>query len=118
MRMIPTYRPCVGEDELASVRQVFDSRWLGRGSVTEEFEARLREYLGARHVRAVNSGTAALHLVMEALELEPGDEVVVPSLTFVATVQAVVLAGAVPVFCEVDPDTLCTDPDEVARRLT
>jgi dTDP-4-amino-4,6-dideoxygalactose transaminase len=116
--MIPTQRPFLGREELDAVREVFDSRWLGMGSITKEFEERLREYLGAAHVVAVNSGTSALLLALEALELSAGDEVIVPSLTFVASVQAIVSAGAVPVFCDVQPDTLNMDPADALARIT
>ncbi len=118
MGVIPTFRPCLGADELDAIARVFDSRWLGYGDVTQAFERELAEYLGVRRVVAVNSGTAALHLALEGLGLQAGDEVIVPSLTFVSTVQAIVLAGATPVFCEVDPDTLCLDVEDVARRVT
>src|SRR5438309_1724647 len=99
--MIPVQRPYLGAEELAAVRGVFDSRWLGMGAVSAAFEDRLRRLLGVRHVLAVNTGTSALHLALAALDLRPGDEILVPSLTFVSTPQAVLAAGAVPVFCEV-----------------
>lgn len=116
--MIPVQRPCVGEEELLGVRQVFESRWLGLGADTAAFEARLRDFLGVKHALAVSSGTAALHLAVEALGLGPGDEVIVPSLTFIASAQAIVVAGATPVFCDVRRDTLNMDPDDVERRIT
>ena len=81
--MIPIQRPFLGREELDAVRGVFDSRWLGMGSVTKQFEDRLRDYLGAAAVVAVNTGSSALLLALEALKLSPGDEVIVPSLTFV-----------------------------------
>jgi dTDP-4-amino-4,6-dideoxygalactose transaminase len=116
--VIPVQRPTLGPEELAAVAQVFDSRWLGMGVVTQEFEQRLQEFLGARYVIAVNTGTAALHLALAALELHPGDEVIVPSLTFVSSVQAILAVGARPVFCEVKEDTLTVDVDDVVRRVT
>jgi len=116
--MIPTYRPCLGPDELRAVSSVFDSRWLGMGEVAQRFEQRLAEFLGARHVVAVGHGTSALHLALDALEIGPGDEVIVPSLTFVATVQAIRTAGATPVFCEVRPETLNLDIADALERIT
>lgn len=116
--MIPTYRPCLGQEELRAVGSVFDSRWLGMGEVTKEFERRLAVFLGVKHVIAVDRGTAALHLALDALELKPGDEVIVPSLTFVATVQAILMAGGVPVFCEVSPATLNMDVADALSRAT
>jgi perosamine synthetase len=116
--MIPVHRPCLGQEELDAVARVFASRWLGMGAVSAEFEDRLREFLGARHVIAVSSGTAALHLALEALALPAAAEVILPSLTFVSTVQAVLAAGLRPVFCEVLPQTLNLDMDDVRRRLS
>jgi perosamine synthetase len=116
--MIPVQRPCLGQEELRLVREVFDSRWLGMGSVTKAFEDRLATLLGVRHVVAVNTGTSALHLALNALEFEPGDEVIVPSLTFVATAQVILQVGARPVFCEVSPDTLNLDLADAFSRVT
>lgn len=115
---IPSHRPCLGPAELEAVRQVLESRWLGRGRLTKEFEDRLGDYLGVRHVIAVNSGTAALHLALDALELEPGEEVIVPSLTFVSSVQAILAAGGRPVFCEVNPDSLNMEAGDAAACLS
>jgi perosamine synthetase len=115
---IPSHRPCIGPAELEAVREVLESRWLGRGRLTKEFEDRLADYLGVRHVIAVNSGTAALHLALDALELKTGEEVIVPSLTFVSSVQAILAAGGRPVFCEVNPDSLNMEPGDAAACLS
>ncbi|MCK4794518.1 MAG: DegT/DnrJ/EryC1/StrS aminotransferase family protein, partial [Desulfobacteraceae bacterium] len=103
--MIPVQRPCIGQRELDAVSGVFNSRWLGMGSVTRAFEQELCEFLGVKHVIAVCTGTAALHLALAVLELKPGDEVVVPSLTFISAVQAILAVRARPVFCDVDENT-------------
>ena len=116
--MIPVQRPYLGQEELEAVGKVFDTRWLGMGSATKEFEDKLREFLGVKHVIAVNTGTSALHMALDALGLQPGDEVIVPSLTFVASVQAIVAVGARPVFCEVRADTLNMDVQDGLRRVT
>ncbi len=115
---IPVQRPCLGPEELQAVGRVFESRWLGLGSFTEAFERELQTFLGVRHAVAVNSGTAALHIALEILDLQPGDEVLVPTLTFVATAQAVVMAGATPVFCDVDARTFNLDVRDTAARIT
>jgi perosamine synthetase len=115
---IPVQRPYLGKEEVEAVAGVFDSRWLGMGQVTAEFEERLREFLGAAHVMAVNTGTSALHIALEVLDLQEGDEVILPSLTFVSAVQAVTAAGARPVFCEVKMETLNLDISDVERRIT
>jgi perosamine synthetase len=88
------------------------------GAVTKEFEDALQPYVGARHVIAVNTGTSALHLALDALGLKPGDEVVVPSLTFVAAIQAIIATGATPVFCEVDLNTLNIDVNDALEAVT
>ena len=116
--MSPVQRRYLDHTDLESVAQVFESRWLGLGEVTGDFEIRLKAYLGAKRVIAVNTGISALHLVLEAIELEPSDEVIVPSLTLIASVQAIITAGARPVFCDVHPDTLNMDVSDAARRIT
>lgn len=115
--VIPVHRPSFFDDEEAAIREVLDSRWVGTGRVCDRFEARLREFLGAGHVLCVNSGTAALHLAMEVLGLPEESEVLVPSITFPSTVQAIVLAGLRPRFCEVDPDTMNICTDDLSSRL-
>jgi len=116
--MIPVQRPYLGEEELRAVGEVFDSRWLTMGSITQEFESQLSEFLGAKHVIAVNTGTSALHIALDALGIGKGDEVVVPSLTYVATIQAIVATGARPVFCDVDIQTLNSRASDINSRLT
>jgi len=116
--MIPVQRPYLVGAAAPGVEAVLSGGWLGAGPRVEEFKRSLRAAVGARHVVAVSSGTAALHLALAALDLRAGDEVLVPSMTFVATVQAVLLAGGTPVFCDVRADTLNLDPDDVARRVT
>jgi len=114
---IPVHRPYLGQQELDAVARVFDARWLGLGSVTKEFETKIQEFIGAKHVIAVNTGTSALHLALDALGVGPGDEIIVPSLTFVATPQSVLAVGARPVFCDVCEDTLNIDVADVAHRI-
>lgn len=86
-RVIALHRPSVGPEELAVVAQVFETRWLGMGEATSRFEEALRDRLGVPYVLGVATGTAALHLALEALGAPPGHEAIVPSLTFVATVR-------------------------------
>ena len=115
---IPLQRPSLGDEELQAVKAVFDSRWLGLGPVVKEFEDRVRDLVGAKHVIAVNTGTSAIHIALEALGVGEGDEVLAPSLTFVATIQAILQAGATPVFCDVEADTLNLDVEDARRRIT
>lgn len=91
----------IGEDEIAAVSEAYRSGWLSMGPRTQELEERFTEYTGSSHAIAVTNCTAALHLICLAAGLGPGDEVIVPSLTFVATVNAIRYTGATPVFAEI-----------------
>jgi len=115
---IPVQRPSVGKEELAAVERVFQSGWLGMGSVVKEFEDAVADFLGASYVVATSTGTAALHLALDSIGLKPGDEVIVPSITYVATAQAVTATGAVPVFCDVEEDTLNIDLSDAESKIT
>jgi len=116
--MIPVCRPSLSQEEVEAVANVFQSGWLGMGAVTYAFEDALKNRLECRHVVAVSNGTAALHLALTGFGIGPGDEVIVPSLTFAASVQAVLMAGATPVFCDSHEDTLLMDLQDVACRIT
>ncbi|MCX5749198.1 MAG: DegT/DnrJ/EryC1/StrS family aminotransferase [Candidatus Saganbacteria bacterium] len=118
--MIPVSRPSIGEEELRAVKEIFDSGWLGMGSKVKEFEDKVLEYLGAkgRGIVAVNTGTSALHLAVDSLGITKGDEVIVPSLTFVASLQAISATGAVPVFCDIEAGTLNINIDDAASKIT
>src|SRR5439155_4996342 len=94
---VPLADLAVDEADLAAVVDTYRSGWLSMGPRTEELEAAFAAYTGARHALAVANGTAALHLIALATGLGPGDEVVVPSMTFVATVNAIAYTGATPV---------------------
>jgi len=115
---IPVFRPSITDEEINAVTEVMKSGWLGLGPVTTEFENALAKYFGVEHVIAVNSGTAALHLALELLNLGPDDEVIVPTITFVSTAHVVEYCGAKVVFADVDEDTLCINLDDVRRKLT
>ena len=98
---VPLADVSVPEDDIAIVADVYRSGWLSMGPRTEEFERALADYTGAAHALAVANGTAALHLICLAAGLGPGDEVIVPSLTFVASVNAIAYTGATPVFVDI-----------------
>lgn len=118
--MIHLFQPQTGEEELAAVAEVFADKWLGHGPRTKAFEAEFAAHLGveAEKVVFLNSGTAGLFLALECLDLREGDEVVLPSLSFLAAANAVLATGARPVFCDVDPRTLNPDAAHIESALT
>jgi len=117
-RSIPYARQWIDEEDIRAVVDVLRSDWLTTGSKVAEFEQALADYVGAKYAVAVNSGTAALHCAMYALEIGPGDEVIVPPMTFAATANCVIYQGGTPVFVDVDPDTLLLDPAKVEEKIT
>lgn len=118
MTRIPIMRPVLGEDEAEEVRRVLLSGWVTQGPEVAAFENELGEALGATHVCAVSSCTAALHLALRAAGVGPGDEVVTVSLSFVATANAIRYQGALPVFVDVEPTTLNVNPSEIESAIT
>jgi perosamine synthetase len=116
---IPVAAPVIGEREVAYVTDAVRSGWVSSiGPYIDRFEASFASYLGVRHAIAVCNGTVALHLALHALGIGPGDEVIVPDLTFVATAHTVLQVGATPVFVDVEPDTWCIDPRALERAIT
>lgn len=116
--VIPWWTPQVGDLEYQYLRQVLESNYLNEGQLAEQFERRLAEMLGVKHAVAVTSGTAALFLALKGLDVGAGDEVLVPDVTFIATANAVTLAGARPVLVDIDPDTLTLDPARASAAVT
>src|SRR5215813_4960132 len=110
--------PLIEETEIAEVVASLRSGWLGTGPKVAQFERNFAKYLGVDHTVAVNSGTAALHLSMVALGLGPGDEVITTALTFCATVNAIIHAGATPVLVDVDPVSMNMDPAELRTKVS
>jgi dTDP-4-amino-4,6-dideoxygalactose transaminase len=110
--------PAITDAEIAAVAETLRSGWLTTGPRTAELEARMREYLEAKHVLAVSSCTAALHLSLVALGVGPGDEVITSSLTWPATANVIVHTGATPVFADVRDDTLNVDPERVRELVS
>jgi len=110
--------PAIGDAEVQEVVNTMRSGWLGTGPKVAQFENDIKAYKGASHAVAVNSCTAALHLSMLAAGIGPGDEVITSPMTFCATVNTIIHAGATPVLADVDPVTQNIDPKEVERRIT
>jgi perosamine synthetase len=116
---IPVAEPAIGEEELANVLEAVRSGWISSlGAFIGKFEREFAAYCGARYGIAVTNGTAALHLALVAVGVGPGDEVLVPSLTFVATANAVRYCGAIPRFVDSDPETWGVDTRALEARLT
>jgi perosamine synthetase len=116
--MVPVARPFVGKEEEEAVLQVLRSGWLSQGKRVEEFERRFAQYVGAEHAIAVSSCTTALHLGMIAAGIRQGDEVLCPSLSFIATANSIVYQGAKPVFVDIDPRTYNLDPNRIEDAIT
>ncbi len=110
--------PKIEEDEINEVVSSLRSGWIGTGPKVHDFEEKFRKYKGSSFAVALNSCTAALHLSLLALEIGPGDEVLVPSMTFAATANAVIHVGARPVLVDVDRRTMNIDPGDLERKLT
>src|ERR687886_1479276 len=110
--------PAVGDEEVAAVAETIRSGWLTTGPRAAELERRFAEYLEAEHVLALASGTAALHLALVALGVGPGDEVITSPITWPATANVIVHAGARPVFADVRDSDLNVDPARVAEAVT
>lgn len=115
---IPWAVPPVGQEEAEAAREAVASTRLSMGSSVRSFEAAMASYAGRRHALAVSNGTDALEIAMRLLELGPGDEVLVSSLSYIATVNCIVRSGAVPIFCDVEATSLNIDPDDAAARIT
>jgi len=118
MITVPMSAPDINEADVQAVVAVVRSGRLALGTQTEAFEALLKAHVGVKHAVAVNSGTSALHLLVRALGLGPGDEVLVPSFTFAASVNAILFEQATPVFVDIDPETYNLDPADLARKVT
>lgn len=116
--MIHAASPQISEDEIAAVTAVMRSGMLAQGAEVASFEDEFAAAFDATHAAAVNNGTTALITALQAIGIEPGDEVVVPSFTFAATANAVALLGARPVFADIDRNTFCIDPTSVADAVT
>ena len=111
---LPFSRPSITEEDISAVGEVLRSGWITTGPNTAAFERSFCEYVGCPHAVALGSATAGMHLLLKALDIGPGDEVITPSMTWVSTVNLIVLAGATPVFADIDRDTLMVTPETVA----
>ena len=115
---IPVARPFIGREEEAAVLEVLRSGWVSQGPRVAEFERQFAQYVGAAHAIAVSSCTTGLHLALVAAGVKAGDEVLCPSLSFIATANSIQYAGAMPVFVDVDPATYNMDPARIESAIT
>lgn len=116
--MIIHIEPWIDHEELDELKKVIDSTFVTESALTAQFEEMCRKLTGASHAIAMTNGTVALYSCLKARGIGPGDEVIVPDLTFIASSNAVIMAGALPVFCDVLSDTLCIDVQSVLTKIT
>ena len=117
LKKIPQIQPWIGQEELEEIIDVVKSTYITENSATKLFEDKLSELTGSKHVVSMTNGTVALYSILKVSGIGPGDEVIVPDMTFVATSNAVIMAGAKPVFCDVDPITYCIDPKKASGMI-
>jgi len=115
---IPQIEPYINELELKYLTQVVESTYVTENKLTKEFEDRIKKLTGAKHAIAVCNGTAALFCCLKALDIGPGDEVIVPNLTFIATANAVIMAGATPVLCDIQRQDLSFNLEKLESCIT
>lgn len=115
--MIPVFKPSYGEEELEALREPFQSGWIGMGPKTKKFEEKFAEFIGVPYAVGVNSATAALHLALKLSDIE-SKEVITTPMTFISTNHAILYNGGIPVFADIEPDTLNIDIEDVKRKIT
>src|SRR5436190_5128851 len=118
LRQVPWWLPQIENEEFSLVADVLKRNFVNDGEVTQRLEREIASLLQVKHAVAVTSGTTALYLSLKALGVGPGDEVIVPDITFIATANAVTMTGAKPVLTDIDPDTLCLSPDACGRAIS
>jgi len=115
---LPFARPAIDDADIAAVVEVLQSGWITSGAKVKQLEQQMISLTGCRHAVAVCSATAGMHLVLHALGIGPGDEVITPSMTWVSTINLITLSGAKPVFVDIDRDTLMVTPDIIEQAIT
>lgn len=118
MSFLPFSRPALGEEELAAVQAVFASGWITTGPQNAALEQAFCQLTGNQHAIAVSSATAGMHVTLMALDIQPGDEVITPSLTWVSTLNIITLLGATPVMIDVDRDNLMVSAEQIEAAIT
>ncbi|MDA7799862.1 DegT/DnrJ/EryC1/StrS aminotransferase family protein [Alphaproteobacteria bacterium] len=117
--MIPVYKPSLSGKEKEYVSRCFDSTWISsKGEYIDQFEKEFSKFIGVEHATTVSNGTVALHLALEAVGVGPGDEVIVPTFTYVASVNTILQAGAKPIFADSLEETWQVDPKDIKQKIT
>ncbi|MFH1384629.1 MAG: DegT/DnrJ/EryC1/StrS aminotransferase family protein, partial [Candidatus Omnitrophota bacterium] len=115
---IPFHKPCITDRDVRAVVKCLRNGWLTMGNMTIEFENAFKKYVGSHYTVAVSSGTAALHLALEAIGLKEGDEVIVPAMTFTSTAEVVCYFKAKPVFVDIEKSTGNIDVSQIEKKIT
>lgn len=119
MKNIPVYQPFLANEEKENVAEALDTTWISsKGSFIDEFEKKFAEYIGVKHASTCSNGTTALHLALLALGIKEGDEVIVPTLTYIASVNAIKYVGAQPIFVDSEEEYWQIDPECLRKRIT
>ncbi len=118
MKLIKVAIPAVGDEEIEAVAKVLRSGWYTSGPNVKEFEKQYAGYIGTKYAVMVSSGTSALYIAMQSLGIGPGDEVIIPALTFFATATSILRCGATPIFADIDPEIYNLDPNSVKEKIT
>lgn len=118
MEFIPITNTYIGEEEARAVYEVVKSGWISMGKKVKAFEEMICNYTGAKYAAAMNSGTSTLHSILVALGIGPGDEVILPTLTYISSANVVLFQGATPVLCESDPRTFNVEPNHIREKIT
>jgi perosamine synthetase len=116
--MIPVAKPVVDDEEIQAVTKVLETGMLAEGKVSREFENRFRKYIGTDYATVTNNGTTALVTALEAMEIQPGDEIITSPFTFIASANTIAMIGAIPIFVDVNPHTYNIDPDLMEGAIT
>lgn len=118
MEFIPQIEPWIDDNELKHLKRLVDNKYVVENILTKEFEDMVKKHTGSKHVISISNGTLALYTCLIALGIGKGDEVIVPNLTFIATANAVVMAGANPIFCDVDKESMQIDSNLIENCIT
>ena len=115
---VPWFELYMDDEEINAVVETMKSGWIGIGPKVMEFEQKLAEYIGVKYAIAVSSGTAALDISLKILDVHPGDEIIVPGMPYIATVNSVLFQNATPVFSDIDPQHFGMDPNSAKEMIT